>query len=81
MGWATDWGGWVETGSGTREEASGECDDEDGCQGSGEEDFTGESEPPSSIHFYSLTPPFPQLPIDPPLSPHTLSYLSQQDSL
>uniref|UniRef100_A0A4W5MB80 Glypican 5b n=1 Tax=Hucho hucho TaxID=62062 RepID=A0A4W5MB80_9TELE len=42
MGSATDWGGWVETGSGTREEASGECDDEDGCQGSGDEDFTNE---------------------------------------
>ncbi|XP_036834051.1 glypican-5 [Oncorhynchus mykiss] len=44
MGWATEWGAWVETGSGTRGEASGECDDEDGCQGSGEEDFTDENE-------------------------------------
>uniref|UniRef100_A0A4W5K7U5 Glypican 5b n=1 Tax=Hucho hucho TaxID=62062 RepID=A0A4W5K7U5_9TELE len=44
MGWATDWGAWVETGSGTRGEASGECDDEDGCQGSGDEDFTDENE-------------------------------------
>ncbi|KAM9480339.1 glypican-5b isoform 2-T2 [Salvelinus alpinus] len=44
MGWATEWGAWVETGSGTRGEASGECDDEDGCQGSGEEDFADENE-------------------------------------
>ncbi|XP_055717267.1 glypican-5-like [Salvelinus fontinalis] len=44
MGWATEWGAWVETGSGMRGEASGECDDEDGCQGSGEEDFDDENE-------------------------------------
>ncbi|XP_029606996.1 glypican-5 isoform X1 [Salmo trutta] len=50
MGWATDWGGWVETGSGTREEASGECDDEDGCQGSGDEDFTNERVDVASTH-------------------------------
>ncbi|XP_024269312.1 glypican-5-like [Oncorhynchus tshawytscha] len=50
MGWTTDWGGWVEKGSGTREEASGECDDEDGCQGSGDEDLTNERVDVASTH-------------------------------
>lgn len=41
VGWVTDWGAWAEIGSGA-EPGSGECDDEDGCPGSGDEDLIGE---------------------------------------